>query len=135
MQTRRQFIKQTSGGLLAVSFAGVLDSCATKTKQPNVIMIITDDQGYGDFGIMGNPIIQTPHIDSMARRSSQMTSFYVSPVCAPTRACLMTGRYNYRTRAIDTYIGRAMMDPEETTIAEFLNNTFCHYRTDAFDKT
>ena len=46
----------------------------------------------------------------MARQSAQMTQYYVSPVCAPTQACLMTGRYNYRTRCIDTYIGRAMMD-------------------------
>lgn len=59
----------------------------------------------------GNPIIKTPNIDAMAKQSAQMTNFYVSPVCSPTRACLMTGRYNYRTRVIDTFLGRSMKDP------------------------
>jgi arylsulfatase/arylsulfatase A len=61
-----------------------------------------------------------------------MTNFYVHPVCAPTRACLMTGRYNYRTRAIDTYVGRAMMDPEEVTLAEILGRA--GYATGIFGK-
>jgi arylsulfatase/arylsulfatase A len=93
---------------------------------------MTDDQGYGDLGITGNPIISTPNIDTMARQSAWMTNFYVSPVCAPTRACLMTGRYNYRTRCVDTYIGRAMMDPAEVTIAEILRDA--GYATGIFGK-
>jgi len=105
---------------------------AETTDRTNVILIMTDDQGYGDLGVMGNTLIRTPHLDAMAGRSAQMTSFYVSPVCAPTRASLMTGRYNYRTRAIDTYIGRAMMDPEEVTIAEILQDV--GYRTGIFGK-
>ena len=87
---------------------------------PNVVLVMTDDQGYGDFSAHGNPVLRTPHLDAMARRSARMQTFYVSPVCAPTRASLMTGRYSQRTRAIDTYIGRAMMEPEEETIAELL---------------
>ena len=100
--------------------------------QPNVILIMTDDQGYGDFGATGNPLIRTPNIDAMAERSAMMTTFYVSPVCSPTRACLMTGRYNYRTRVIDTWIGRSMMDPEEVTLPEVLNSA--GYATGIFGK-
>ena len=87
-----------------------------------VILIMTDDMGIGDLGATGNPIIDTPHLDAMASRSTRMSTFYVHPVCAPTRACLMTGRYNHRTRAIDTYVGRAMMEPDEVTIAELLRD-------------
>jgi len=91
---------------------------AAPAQTPNVVLIMTDDQGYGDFGVMGNRVIETPHLDAMAGRSASMSTFYVCPVCTPTRACLMTGRYNYRTRAIDTYVGRAMMEPAEVTVAE-----------------
>ncbi|OHB81104.1 MAG: arylsulfatase [Planctomycetes bacterium RBG_16_64_10] len=105
---------------------------APAQARPNVILIITDDQGYGDFGVTGNPIVKTPHLDTMARRSAQMTTFYVSPVCSPTRACLMTGRYNFRTRCIDTYVGRSMMDPDEMTMAELLRGA--GYATGIFGK-
>src|SRR4051812_30894266 len=100
--------------------------------RPNVILIMTDDQGYGDLGVHGNPIIRTPNIDAMAKKSAVLTSFYVSPVCTPTRASLMTGRYNYRTRAIDTFRGRAMMDTSEVTIAEMLKGA--SYATGIFGK-
>ncbi len=131
--SRRAFLK--SVGLGAAAFA---TSCSTKpqagrnTDRPNVILIMTDDQGYGDLGVTGNPVIKTPNIDAMAGRSASMENFYVHPVCAPTRACLMTGRYNYRTRVVDTYVGRAMMEPEETTIAEILSRA--GYKTGIFGK-
>ncbi len=109
----------------------LLSACAgSSTRQDarataeslNVIVIMTDDQGWGDFGFHGNPLIQTPNLDALASRSARMQTFYVSPVCAPTRAALMTGRWCQRTRAIDTYIGRAMMEPEEVTVAEVLRD-------------
>ena len=100
--------------------------------RPNVVLIMTDDQGYGDFGVQGNALIRTPQIDKMANASATMTQFYVSPVCSPTRACLMTGRYNYRTRCIDTYVGRSMVDPAETTVAEVLQGA--GYATGVFGK-
>ena len=81
---------------------------------------------------MGNSIIQTPNIDAMASRSAAMSNFYVCPVCTPTRASLMTGRYHYRTRAFDTYLGRAMMEPEEVTAAEILAEA--GYATGIFGK-
>ena len=99
---------------------------------PNIVLIITDDQGYGDFGFTGNPLIRTPNLNEMAAGSARMTQFYVSPVCAPTRASLMTGRYNYRTRVVDTYLGRAMMEPEEVTVAELLREA--GYATGIFGK-
>ncbi|MBC8876059.1 MAG: arylsulfatase [Planctomycetes bacterium] len=111
---------------------GAGDRVAADAARPNVVLIMTDDQGYGDLGATGNPVIKTPNIDAMARRSATMETFYVSPVCAPTRACLMTGRYNYRTRCIDTYIGRAMMDPDEVTVAEILREA--GYATGIFGK-
>ena len=93
---------------------------ANAAKHTNVILIMTDDQGGWDYGFMGNKYLNTPNLDAMAAGGARMSRFYVSPVCTPTRANLMTGRYNYRTRAIDTYIGRAMLEPEEVTIAEAL---------------
>ncbi len=63
-------------------------------RKPNVILIMTDDQGYGDLGVHGNPIIKTPVLDRFAGESVEIDPFYVCPVCAPTRASLMTGRYN-----------------------------------------
>jgi len=96
------------------------------------VLIVTDDQGYGDLGVHGNPIIKTPHLDSLARQSVEVASFYVCPVCAPTRASLMTGRYNYRTGVTDTYLGRAMMHADEVTLAEMLLTG--GYRTAIFGK-
>lgn len=101
-------------------------------QRPNVILMMTDDQGYGDFGVHGNDVIRTPNLDAMAARSASMSNFYVSPVCSPTRASLMTGRYNFRTRCIDTWLGRSMMDPDEVTVAELLSAA--GYETGIFGK-
>ncbi|MGB5318450.1 sulfatase-like hydrolase/transferase, partial [Eudoraea sp.] len=70
-------------------------------ERPNVVLIITDDQGFGDIGIHGNPHIKTSTLDALALESTQLTNFYVSPVCAPTRSSLMTGRYSLRTGVRD----------------------------------
>ncbi len=79
---------------------------------------MTDDQGWGDFGFHGNPVLATPSLDRLAQQAVRVEQFYVHPVCTPTRSALMTGRYPQRTRAFDTYIGRAMMEPDEVTMAE-----------------
>jgi arylsulfatase len=111
-----------------IIFAG----CAQPGSKPNVLLIITDDQGYGDLGYHGNHIIQTPVLDGLAAESVRMQNFYVSPVCAPTRASLMTGRYSLRTGVHDTYNGGAIMAAEEVTIAELLKEA--GYSTGAFGK-
>jgi arylsulfatase len=109
-------------------------SCTStiENKPPNVVLIITDDQGYGDLGITGNPHIKTPVIDQFARESVRLNQFYVSPVCAPTRSSLMTGRYSLRTGVRDTYNGGAIMATEEVTIAEILKEA--GYATGIFGK-
>ncbi|MEX0981330.1 MAG: arylsulfatase [Bacteroidales bacterium] len=108
--------------------------CESKVENrpPNVVLIITDDQGYGDLGITGNPHVKTPVIDQFARESARFNQFYVSPVCAPTRSSLMTGRYSLRTGMRDTYNGGSMIATEEVTIAEMLKGA--GYSTGIFGK-
>ncbi|SHM79613.1 Arylsulfatase A [Cyclobacterium lianum] len=103
-----------------------------QTDRPNVVLIITDDQGYGDLGITGNPHVQTPVLDQLGKESIRLNQFYVSPVCAPTRSSLMTGRYSLRTGIRDTYNGGAIMATEEVTIAEMLKEV--GYNTGIFGK-
>ena len=112
----------------------VFNSCISpiENKKPNVIIIMTDDQGFGDLGINKNPNIITPNIDQFASESVRFDNFFVSPVCAPTRASLMTGRYSLRTGVRDTYNGGAIMSNTETTIAEILKEA--DYSTGIFGK-
>jgi arylsulfatase A-like enzyme len=104
----------------------------SQPRRPNIILIMADDMGHGDLGVHGNPIIRTPHLDRFARQSVRFKHFYVSPVCSPTRASLLTGRYNYRTGVVDTFVGRALMHPDEVTLAELL--AAAGYRTGIFGK-
>lgn len=117
-------------GLFA--FVAVVFVVSAVADRPNLILIMTDDQGYADLSLHGNPQLQTPAMDSIAKDGVQFSRFYVSPVCSPTRASLMTGRYNYRTGVVDTYIGRSMMRPTEVTLAERLRDA--GYRTGIFGK-
>lgn len=100
--------------------------------RPNILLILTDDQGFGDLSLHGNPQIKTPVMDKFAKENIEFTNFYVSPVCAPTRSSLMTGRYHMRTGVVDTYLGRAMMYNDEVTIAERLKKA--GYATALFGK-
>lgn len=94
--------------------------CAQQHLQgrPNVVILLADDQGWGDLGISGNTNVRTPHIDSLASRGVSLERFYVCPVCSPTRAEFLTGRYHLRTgvRGVDS--GRERMNPDERTIAD-----------------
>ena len=112
----------------------LLFSCNDKLdyNYPNVILVITDDQGYGDIGYNGNPHIITPNLDKFASESIRFNNFNVSPVCAPTRSSLLTGRYSLRTGVTDTYNGGAIMSSNEITLAEILNKN--NYKTGIFGK-
>ncbi len=89
-------------------------------KKPNILLILSDDQGYGDLSLHGNPFIKTRNIDQFAKQSVELTRFYVSPVCAPTRSSLLTGRYHLRTSVHDVTSGLETMRTDETTLAEAL---------------
>ncbi len=106
-----------AGGMAAGCSQGIEDEQAFR---PNVILIMTDDQGWAQVGFHGNPHIRTPTLDQMAAESTEFTQFYVEPKCAPTRAALLTGRHGYRSRVVDTYLGRTFLDPKAVTLAELL---------------
>ena len=114
---------------MAFGFGSAIDSAEDR---PNFIIVMTDDQGFGDLGVHGNDQIDTPNLDSFAKESLWMERFYVNPLCAPTRASLMTGRYHLRTGILHTSRGAAKMFGDEVTIAELLRDE--GYRTGIFGK-
>ena len=132
--SRREFMSLMGGVGASVALPTLALSAAQARarRRPNVVLILTDDQGYGDLGCHGNDKIKTPNLDRLCAEGVELTQFCVSPVCSPTRASLMTGRCNYRTGAIDTFLGRAMMYPDEVTLAEMLAGA--GYRTGIFGK-
>ena len=79
------------------------------SARPNVILIITDDQGYGDLGCHGNEVVRTPHLDKLHSESVRFTDFHVDPLCAPTRAALFTGHHAYRTGVTAAFGGRSIL--------------------------
>ena len=99
---------------------------------PNVVLILADDQGWGDLSLHGNPWIETPRLDSLAKSGARLTNFYVSPLCAPTRASILTGRYSLRTGVVSVSKGLENMDTEETTLAELFKAN--GYNTGIFGK-
>ena len=91
---------------------------AGAAERPNVVLVMTDDQGYGDIAAHGNTQLKTPALDRLHARSTRLVDFHVDPTCSPTRAALMTGRYSTRTGVWHTIAGRSLMHPDETTLAE-----------------
>ena len=127
---------QSSFGILCLFLVNV----ALFGAQPNVVLVITDDQGYGDLSCFGGEHVDTPRIDQMAAEGMKLTSFYVAaPVCTPSRAALMTGSYAQR---VDMGLGSRFgvllsadskgLNPDEVTIAEVLKDV--GYRTGIFGK-
>ncbi|HBJ85404.1 MAG TPA: hypothetical protein DDZ88_16310, partial [Verrucomicrobiales bacterium] len=115
--------------ILLLSFAIPHSSFAAP---PNIVFIITDDQGYGDLGDTGNPVIKTPHIDALAAESPQLTDYHVAPTCSPTRAALLTGHWTDRTGVWHTVNGRSMLRENEVTLGQMLKDA--GYATGMFGK-
>src|SRR6187455_892710 len=91
---------------------------AHAAERPNVVVILADDQGWGDLSVHGNTNLSTPNIDSLARDGALFDRFYVSPVCSPTRAEFLTGRYHPRGGVWDVSVGGERLDLDERTIAD-----------------
>jgi len=134
MTGRRDFLKQLGLGA-AVTAVGPLTLArgeASSARRPNIVLIMTDDQGWGDVTAHGNDKLRTPNMDLLARQGAWFDRFYVSPVCAPTRASLMTGRYHPRTGVHGVTRGAENMRLEEVTIADVFKKT--GYATGCFGK-
>ncbi len=101
-------------------------------SRPNIVLIITDDQGYGELACHGNPTIRTPNLDQLHAESIRFTAFHVSPTCAPTRASLMTGRHEFRSGVTHTIMQRERLALDATTIAQVLSQA--GYQTGIFGK-
>ena len=130
--TRRGFLRAISLGAAAVAAPSSVLAAPAGRKKPNVVFILTDDQGYGDLGCHGNTVIKTPNIDKLYAESARLTNFHVSPCCSPTRAQLMTGRFSSRTGVWHTVQGRSMMHRDEVTLADAFKAG--GYRTGMFGK-
>lgn len=99
---------------------------------PNVVFVLTDDQGYGDLSCHGNPVVRTPHIDALHASGLRLTDYHVGPTCAPTRAGLLTGRYANSTGVWHTIGGRSLLRADEVTMADFFRSS--GYTTGIFGK-
>ena len=106
--------------LLAVCF--LLAGSWTFGAQPNVVFVMTDDQGYWDTGTTGNPHIDTANMDRVAAEGVQLRRYYAAPVCSPTRAGVMTGRYYLRTGLYNTRFGGDSLGQNEITVAQLLHS-------------
>jgi arylsulfatase A-like enzyme len=137
MINRRVFLRRIGFGAMGTVAAslgfGNKSAWGQESKEkPNVILVMTDDQAYGDFSCHGHPILKTPNIDALYDQSVRVTDFHVDPSCAPTRAALMTGRYAARAGVWDTSCGRQILRSDEVTMADVFRKN--GYRTAIFGK-
>jgi arylsulfatase len=105
---------------------------AASARKPNIIFILTDDQGYGDISAHGNPVLRTPNLDRLRSESARFMDFHVSPTCAPTRSALMTGRHEFKNGVTHTIFERERLTLSATTLPEMLKGA--GYTTGIFGK-
>ncbi len=133
--TRRKFLSDTAKTLACTGLLPVINGCnenKNTSKKPNVLLMVSDDQGYGDLSCFNNEYLKTPNLDSLFNQGARLTNYINSPLCAPTRASLMTGRYNYRTGVWDTWMGRLGLHEDEVTLGDYFNEA--GYSTGLFGK-
>ncbi len=116
---------------LALTLSLALVSAPAEAK-PNVVIVITDDQGYGDLSCHGNPVLKTPNLDRLHRESVRLADYHVAPTCSPTRAALLTGHWTNRTGVWHTIMGRSMLREDEVTLGQIFKDG--GYATGMFGK-
>jgi len=131
---RRTFLKQVGLGAAGAAMAnpGWVKSAEPKGGRPNVILVLTDDQGYGDFSCHGNPVLRTPNLDRLREQSIRLTDFHVAPMCTPTRGQLLTGLDALRNKARHVCGGLTMLRTDVPTMGSIF--TAGGYRTGLFGK-
>ena len=135
---RRRFLENLGVGVAAFTLPGCTGSSqkqsdgALTDAKPNIILVMTDDQGYGDLACHGHPFLKTPNLDKLYSQSTRFTDFHASPTCAPTRSALMSGRAPFKNGVTHTILERERMALSSTTIAEVLKTA--GYTTGIFGK-
>lgn len=102
--------------------ASAASTAPADRTRPNIVVLMTDDQGYGELGCHGNPILRTPHLDRLHADSARFVDFTVSPTCAPTRAALLTGRHEFRSGVTHTIYERERLSLDAITLPQLLRN-------------
>lgn len=118
--------------LISVLFSGIVDAASLEGRRPNIILVMTDDQGMGDLSCMGNSVLETPNIDRFYKRSTRLTDFHVSPTCAPTRSAIMSGRPPFKNGVTHTILQRERMALDVFTMPQALQRA--GYKTGLFGK-
>lgn len=121
-----------SPGLLLVAGLILVCTAPVSAARPNVVLVVTDDQGYGDLSCHGNPILKTPNIDALYRESVRLVDYHVAPTCSPTRAALQSGHWTDRTGVWHTIMGRSLLRENETTLGQVFQDG--GYATGMFGK-
>ncbi len=106
--------------------------CAYAAQRPNVVLVMTDDQGYGDLSCHGNPVLRTPQLDKLYAESIRLTDYHVAPTCSPTRGALLTGHWTNRTGVWHTIMGRSLLRANEVTLGQLFKDA--GYATGMFGK-
>ena len=137
--SRRDFLRLAAAGALAFPRFGKSAGSGFQAletplagQRPNIVLILTDDQGYGDLGRNGNPLIKTPHLDALYDEAAHFSDFHVSPTCSPTRSAIMTGRHEFKNGVTHTIHERERLTLKATTIAQVLKGA--GYATGIFGK-
>lgn len=121
-----------AGVLAVLAFAGCLEAKALEAARPNIILVMTDDQGMGDLSCMGNKVLRTPQIDRFYEKAVRFTDFQVSPTCAPTRSAIMSGRAPFKNGVTHTIFQRERMALDTFTLPQALKSA--GYTTGIFGK-